>query len=310
MSKILEYKKTHQILYLDSSIDNISTIDIKRVSIILSPSMYWIQKLLLPLKYKYQIKKAMPSLFEDIITNQDSISYYSYKDENRDYIIAYDKDKILTYIKALNIKLSSIKGIYFAQSELCNTAPLVDTTDNILLKQDDIVIELPKSVVDTKDTKAIQEIDIALSKNKINLKNLTADKNRYSIDKISVILMLLIAIFGYEYNILNQQLTDLTIKKKEIRKKYKIKDIKIYHKLHKEYKLQKSYREAIAIALSTRLNKDEYIKYISLTKESINLIYILNSRYSIQSIVNRFKRANYKVTIIHKRKDLIIKVKR
>ena len=50
----------------------------EKVNVILSPSLYWVKKLSLPVKYVREVKKLLPSIFEDTLP-KGNYNYTAYK---------------------------------------------------------------------------------------------------------------------------------------------------------------------------------------------------------------------------------------
>ena len=48
------------------------------VNVILSPSMYWVKRVTLPVKYLYEVKSLIPSLFEENLP-EGKYSYSAYR---------------------------------------------------------------------------------------------------------------------------------------------------------------------------------------------------------------------------------------
>ena len=68
-------------LSLDTKIYETSKVDI-----ILSPEFYWVRVFKLPVKSITQAKTVIPSLFEDLIVDNDKLSYYIIKIEENKYL--------------------------------------------------------------------------------------------------------------------------------------------------------------------------------------------------------------------------------
>ena len=132
-------------IFLDpnSSTNNNSVADDEKVNVILSPSLYWVKKVSLPVKHEREVKKLLPSLFEDILP-EDNYSYYVYKTGEEFLIFAYSDKIILDTLLEKNISLSNVSKIYFAQSEIkdIESALKINETQSIYLK-DDLLILVP-----------------------------------------------------------------------------------------------------------------------------------------------------------------------
>ncbi len=74
----MQFNRQHKILFLDPNYPAVCGDE--KVDIILSPSLYWIKKISLPLNSLREVRTLLPSIFEDMLP--DGIYSYSvYKNQ-------------------------------------------------------------------------------------------------------------------------------------------------------------------------------------------------------------------------------------
>jgi len=93
-----------------------------QVNVMLTPQFYTLKKEALPIKYAYQAKKIAPSLFDGLVDEGAEYEYIVFKekinDEEKWVFIAYDIEKITTFLKSKGIELDYVNKIFFAQQAL------------------------------------------------------------------------------------------------------------------------------------------------------------------------------------------------
>ncbi len=70
------------------------------VNVILSPSMYWVKRVTLPVKYLREVKSLIPSLFEENLPD-GKYSYSAYKDGDSFLIFAYNDKEVLDLLNRM-----------------------------------------------------------------------------------------------------------------------------------------------------------------------------------------------------------------
>ena len=253
----MKFNKKIKTIFLDSH-SKLKVMD-EKVNIVLSPSLYWVKKLSLPVKYIRDAKKLLPSIFEDTISD-GNYSYYVYKKDDYFYAFAYEDKVILDVIKEKGIAPHNIANVYFAQSELQNieSALKIDETQSIVL-QDDIVILLPCCWV--QESAELDVTHLQHTKHSIVLAqyNHIVDKN--SLYKVGAILVASIFLIFGEFFITSQKVEQTTTTQEELFEKYKLKPtmfqnkslLKKYTKLHKK-QMQLRYYTSQILALKLKGN--------------------------------------------------------
>lgn len=245
----------------------------EKVNVILSPSLYWVQKVSLPVKYVRDVKKLLPSLFEDILP-EGNYSYSAYKDADDFYIFAYEDKKIIDTLLSKGINTSSIANVYFAQSELSdmNGARKVSDSECIYTKEG-LVVVVPCTWVEYSGSLDVREQE--LSKHSITLQQFGHIVDNRSLYKIGAIILILAILILSEYVITAQKVNEVTTLKEELFTKYKLKStsfqneamFKKYDSIHKR---QTKLREYLGVVLGLHLSANEKISFIALKNNRLS----------------------------------------
>jgi len=246
------------------------------VNVILSPSLYWVKKVSLPVKSKREVKPLLESLFEDMLP-EGRYSYEAYKFGDDYFIFAYDDKYILDLLAKKGIASSKINGVYFAQNEFLHLkeAKKIDENEVMLLK-DDIVILLPAKF--SKAESVVDISDIKLSKNRVTLKqfgNIINEKSLYAIVALLVVLLLLIAT---EYIMTLNKIEQLQTKRDNLFTKYALKPTMMQNRSllrgYKEiYTRQMQLRKILAVVLGMHLKSKHKVKFIAYKNRKVIVIY-------------------------------------
>jgi len=245
-------------IFLDPNSERFETKN--KVNIILSPSLYWVKKISLPVKSLKKAIPLLPSLFEENIPS-GNYSYTAHKIKDEFLIFAYEDRVILDILDKKGIFLKQIGKVYFAQSELLDIkeALKIDEKQSIYVK-DGIVVLIPCCW--TKEKSYLDVSDIKLSKKHITLKQFGHIVDEKSIYFLIFVLFLFVGIVFGEYLSVLQNISSLQDKKDGLFLKYNLKPtmmqnrsiLKSYKTLHlKEVKL----RRYISCILSLKLQKQK-----------------------------------------------------
>lgn len=229
-------------------------------TLILSPSFYWIKREILPIKYPFEAKKLLPSLFDGVVpegeftyrafkesraldvahsTHEESqseegedsnvlskISDLLQKGSSKNYftLIAYSDKDIVKNLQKLSIKESYIKDIYFAQSEFENIKePLKISNNYSLVCKDKIVCKIPNSFV--SNSVPIEEYleSFKLTKSKISV-NIFSHSivDTKTLKRASIAASLFIVSFGVSYYLDTKTMQELVDKRASIASYYSL----------------------------------------------------------------------------------------
>lgn len=190
-----KFNKPLDTIFLDASSDNFHLDD--NVNVILSPSLYWVKRVKLPVKYLRELKPLIPSLFEDILPD-GNYSYSAYKEGEEFFIFAYQDKEIIKVLNQKGIQTSQVKNVYFAQSELASLeeALFINEEQSLCVKNEMLVL-LPSDWV--SESKKFDFNTLNLSKNFVRLKQYGHIVNDKSLYKLITIASVLLAVIAIEY---------------------------------------------------------------------------------------------------------------
>ncbi|HIP28388.1 MAG TPA: hypothetical protein EYG82_04360 [Sulfurovum sp.] len=127
------------------------------VNVMLTPQFYTLKKEALPVKYAYQAKKIAPSLFEGLLEESSSYEYIVFKEEEQWVFIAYDMDKIVTFLASKGIEGSMVSKIYFTQQAVDKfSAPMALGEKEALVVLDESVVVVPLSALGEEESPSLK----------------------------------------------------------------------------------------------------------------------------------------------------------
>lgn len=251
----------------------------EKLDIILSPSLYWVKKVTLPLKYERDVKKLLVSLFEDVLP-EGAYSYSVYKHiapngsapedgKNVFMIFAYEDKVILDLLQAQGILSANISSIHFAQSELdtLDGAVKINETQSIYVK-DDVVTLVPCCWIEESGN--LDLTNIKLSKHTITLAQFGHIVDNKSLITIGAILSVFIVLIWIELFIVKQNISKIELESSQIFAKHKLKPtmfqnkslLKKYKSIHEnQTKLRKDFEKILKNKNITKITyKDNNLK--------------------------------------------------
>lgn len=243
-----------------------------KLNIILSPSLYWVKKLSLPIDNLREVKKLLPSIFEESIPD-GNYSYMVYRQGDEFFAFAYDDKLIIDLLAQKGITSANIAGVYLAQSELDGVQMPANIDENYALQvKDGIVILIPSSWVKNSNNLNIHEI--TLSKHKLYLKEYGHIVDSSSIYKVMAMLGVFILIFAAKYIITERKIDDLQSKKSELFSKYHLQPTMMQNRSVLEtykgiYQKQSKAREVMAYLLDLRLQPAQKLLSIEIKERSL-----------------------------------------
>ena len=247
------------------------------VNIILSPSLYWIKKVTLPVKSLREVKPLLESLFEDILP-EGRYSYTAYKEGDEYFIFAYEDRYILDLLAQKGIPFSKINKVYFAQSELSSLEGAKKLTqDEIILVQDGIVIVLPAKFSESEEKLDLSELHH--SKHTVQLKQFGHIVNEKSLYTIVALFFVMLVLVSSEYFITLNKVHNLQTQQEVLFSKYALKPTMIQNrsllkKYEGIYKSQIKLRELIASVLAMHLQDGHRLKLVAYKNKKFRLQYV------------------------------------
>lgn len=131
------------LIYRDMS--SVSSIPANGVNIMLTPQFYTIKREELPVKYAYQAKRIAPSLFDGLLEDVQNHKYFVVKEENNWLFIAYDVEKIKTFLEQKGIEIAQVSKVYFAEQVVdLFTAPMLLGEKEALVNLNGTMTVLPQ----------------------------------------------------------------------------------------------------------------------------------------------------------------------
>ena len=271
----------------------------EKVNIILSPSLYWVKKIYLPVKYVRDVKKLLPSLFEDTLP-EGNYSYDAYKSGEEFFIFAYQDKLILDTLTKKKIAPSNIANVYFAQSELGNLqgAVKINTLQSIYVK-DEILLLVPSAWL--QESADLDLSKIKPSKHRVTLAQFGHIVDSKSLQKIAVIMVVILLLIATEYFITSKKLAQITESKETLFAKYDIKStmiqnrsiLKKYDSIHtKQMKL----RQSISYILALKLNPSQQLLKLSYKNNILEAEFsgVLKGKESRISEILKTKKVDFK----------------
>lgn len=246
------------------------------LNIILSPSLYWVKKVELPVKYLRDVKPLLPSLFEEHLPSDKKYSYSAYKEGESFLIFAYNDKEILDLIAEKGISSSNLKNIYLAQSEL-NTleAPAKVSDEGLLMVNDSVVMRLPLALA--PEALPLNLENHTPSKHTIHLTRFNQIADKKSQLLISSIFGILILMFAIEWMITSSKVTHILQRQEAVFNEHHLQATSfqneaIYSKLNNVFERQARIRDILNLALTIKLQPKEQLERISLEKRKIVIV--------------------------------------
>ncbi len=269
------------------------------VNIILSPALYWVKRVNLPVKYVRDVKNLIPSLFEDNLP-EGKYSYHVYKDGDDFLIFAYNDKEILDLIASKGIASANINNIYLAQSEFEKIeTPLKVSDTSIITVQEGVVVKLPLALA--PDTPMLDLSEHELSNKTIHLTRFNQIADKKSQIVFASILGFLIVMFTTEWLINASKVSTIIDEQASVYANHNLPSTSfqneaIYSKLNSTFERQSRIREVLNLALNTKLKDDEQMQQVALEKRKIVIVIKSPSEAratkSLSKLLKRFKKSS------------------
>jgi len=242
------------------------------VNIILSPSLYWVKRVKLPVKYLREVKSLIPSLFEDNLPPA-KYSYAAYKDDDSFLIFAYNDRELLDIIAQKGILSADINNVYLAQSEFDTIEEPISIDDqSVLSLQNGVVVKLPAALAREAGKLDLEEHNF--SKHSIHLTRINQIADRKSQVVFATILGILIFMFSAEWLITSAKASAIKEKESRVFAEHKLpatsfQNEAIYAKLNTTYERQILIRDITTTVLGIELAPEEQIQRLALEKNKV-----------------------------------------
>jgi hypothetical protein len=213
-------EKNKELLLIHADMQNVEGSKMKRINIMLTPQFYTLKREAVPVKYTYQARKIAPSMFDGLL--DDSLNYQYYVEKGEKWLfIAYDVEKIKSFLKQKGFALENIVKIYFVDQALSLfTAPVLLGTEQALVNLNGTMTVVPQNILDTQSSPI--EVDSQFLPKKGETLNLT---NSVSIPNnetyiLAAIFILFAAMYGVEGSRYSMQDTQTSKKVAELFEAY------------------------------------------------------------------------------------------
>jgi len=310
----LKFKTKRKKFFLDPNrAETFSYDGNEKLSIILSPALYWVKKISLNVKYLREIRPLLPSLFEDMLPD-GNYSYYVYKEGSEYIAFAYEDQKILALLKEQNIALANVASVHFAQSELQFLDVPVGVNDKeVLYVKDGIVLLAPKEWFASVENLNLEAV--SLSNKQITLQQFGHLFDRKSFYKIAIGLALFAVVLVVQIIIIKEKTETIEQEKSKVFQKYHLKATMMQNRSILEhyktiYKNQIHLRSVVEKILSLPLAKTQKITQIRYEdKKLITYIDGVKSKQIALSIENSLKHKEVDFKSKYVKNRLIVEVK-
>lgn len=269
------FKKQSRTLLLDAKLPVDPEIIEGRVDVVLSPSLYWVKRVELPIKRLYDVKKILPSLFEDILPDHN-YSYAVFKDAESYVAFAYKDESVLALLEEKKIPLSHVGGIYFAQNELQGYLPLRIDENTVLVEEEDVVVCIPGEL-------AAEDVEYKeITTHKPTSKPVVLEHYSHIIDsktlmKIGGLVAAFCVVVFAEYFVVRYKINQLEDAREEIVSRYHLfatmmQNRSVLQKYERRFTKQSKLREYLAKFLQLKLNKTEYIELVQVKGNELQVV--------------------------------------
>jgi hypothetical protein len=130
-----------------------------RTDLLLTPQFYTMRREALPVKYAYQAKRIAHSFFDGLLEKNEYHEYFVYKDEEAWILIAYNPEKIGSFLQSKKITAEKIGKIFFAQQIASQIdTPVALDEKSVMVNIDKIITIVPASALTNGDRLGIDAI--------------------------------------------------------------------------------------------------------------------------------------------------------
>lgn len=312
MILFLKFKESSETLFLDLKRE--CDVDReKKYTIVLSPSLYWIKKVSLPLHHVHEVKKIVATIFEDILP-EGNYSYDVIKDGDAFLLFAYEDSKIKSLLEKRGIALSKVTAITFAQFVYKDRfLPCKVSQDEVLTQQDGIVLLLPCQWFDNVDDLEDKKVDTTALKHTIELQQFNHIIDKKILYKGIFVLAFFILLLGIEYITLLEQKESIEKQKEALFLKYSLKPTMmqnraILQKYEKIDHIERNLREYLASFLDLSLKKGERIEKIYLHDKKLIVTFSGVKKTEIKALLSKFYKNRVDITTKYKAKKLEVEI--
>jgi len=310
---LLPFLKSNKVIGLiDKHTGKIKVVD--KISIVLSPSFYWMKRAFLEVKFTSSALKYAPSIFEGMLP-EGNYAYYVVKEKNEFIFFAYNPDEIISSLTKKGISASQIAGIYFAQNEMKEiTSPIQCNKEDAIVIHKDTVLQVKKYLVDESTLKRSLDDIKQLSNHKITLHKSSITHSIKELTPLIAVLGALIILYTVQLFLTYEQ-QNIVSSKGSVFKEYKLPDTfvqnsSIEKKLRKNFKAQKSFRKLIFAILQLPLSQRQRISSLIYDKEQFTISFEADDYARLRDVELHLKKSLGKLVKIDIKKNIMqVKIK-
>ena len=292
----MRFKTNAKKVFIDTSSAAISTDEM--LDIVLSPAFYWVKKIHLPRQSLRDVKKLLPSLFEDTLP-EGTYSYHAYKKDDDYVIFAYDDTAVLAQLAEKDISPAQINQVYFSQSEFEDEGtPISLDGNNVMLYKDGIMLILPAALAE--EAKPLHLDQNSRSKQRVELARYRHIADAKSLTWFIALGTVLIILFTMELGMTSAQNGELSLAKEALVKKYELKPTMlqnraVLNRLEGTHTQQIKIRQVLARIFELQLQKGELMVELSVKKNGIFASFKSISDLRKKQLADALKKEGFKI---------------
>jgi hypothetical protein len=146
-------ENTKELMLIHLQMKHVSSVPAEGINIMLTPQFYTIKREPLPVKYAYQAKRIAPSLFEGLLEDVEHHKYLVLKEEDNWLFIAYNIEKIKTFLEQKGIVIAQVSKIFFAEQVVgLFTAPVLLGEQEALVNLNGTMTVVPQVALNPDET--------------------------------------------------------------------------------------------------------------------------------------------------------------
>lgn len=298
------------LLLVHLAMENVSLT--KSVNVMVTPQFYTLKKEALPVKYAYQAKKIAASLFEGLLESTGNYEYEVIREEDTWAFIAYDIQKIMTFLESKGIGKEKVAKLFFAQQALKSfTAPLGLNEKEALVVLEETLVVVPTRALSEEDSSTLAFNKSFTPKGGISLQGAVSSLlTQTQAISFAIVFLLFAGIFFVESTRYSsdeetgtEELESLYVAHPGLKTSYARKGIvDKYRTIDKSERLK---RDTIK-NFSKFISKGVTLKYLDIDEKSFKSSFICSNNKMLERVKSLAKKAQYRAKIIKGTKELTI----
>jgi len=127
------------------------------VNVMLTPQFYTLKRESLPVKYAYQARRVAASLFEGLLEEGAEYQYFVYKEDDEWIFIAYDLEKIQSFLASKGLEAKQVSKIFFAQQSARSfSSPVLLGDSQALVNIDGTIVMVPQVALGEESSRVLR----------------------------------------------------------------------------------------------------------------------------------------------------------